>query len=107
MGKDIEHNVADRTDSVGPQKEVSTRDADEALRFLRSNDETAVFDDVSEKKLMRKVDWMLMPLMFVSCSGLETPALGPKTCPLSYETAVTGVLVGVGPLPTVYCICSA
>ena len=70
MGKDIEHNVSGRTDSVGPEKQVATKDADDALEFLRSQDETAVFDDVSEKKLMRKVDGMLMPLMFM-CNYLQ------------------------------------
>lgn len=42
---------------------VTSRDVDEALRFL--NDvSVGEAGEVDEAKLMRRVDWMLMPLMF-------------------------------------------
>ncbi|ETN42385.1 uncharacterized protein HMPREF1541_01539 [Cyphellophora europaea CBS 101466] len=66
-GKDIEA-AAERTVSIsaGSEKKiVASRDIDEALKFLEANAGTINLEDVDEKKLMRKVDWMLMPLMFL------------------------------------------
>lgn len=70
--KDIEASIANgadinRTVSIGAGSEkrvLNSRDVDEALNFLESHGHTLNFEDVNEKKLMRRVDWMLMPLMF-------------------------------------------
>lgn len=67
MGKDIEADI-ERTVSIsaGSEKKiVGARDVDEALKFLEANADSINLEDVDEKKLMRKVDWMLMPLMFL------------------------------------------
>jgi hypothetical protein len=45
-------------------------DVDEALRFLKNNVGGGETVHVDDKKLMRRVDWMLMPLMF-ACYYLQ------------------------------------
>lgn len=65
------------------EKYVDYKDVDAALGFLRSNaasNDAAV--DIDEKKLMRKVDWMVMPLLF-SCYYLQ---YSDKTLCKSLET---------------------
>ena len=44
---------------------MDVRDVDEALKFLEANAGTVGLEDVDEKSLIRKVDWTLMPLMFL------------------------------------------
>ena len=45
------------------EEKFTTRQVDAALQFLRSerDAETSLVD---ERKLVRKIDWMIMPLMF-------------------------------------------
>ena len=65
--KDVEASL-EQTLSVGEGTEkriVDVRDVDEALKFLEANAGTVRLEDVDEKSLMRKVDWTLMPLMFL------------------------------------------
>ena len=69
--KDLEINLAQEStiDTGGEKAIVSTKDVDEAFRFLSDVDvDRAV--QVDDKKLMRRVDWMLMPLMF-ACYYLQ------------------------------------
>ena len=73
MKDDIEtHQAATTVDSVETvnEKFVDYKDVDAALAFLRDNATTGHAVDIDEKKLMRKVDWMIMPLMF-SCYYLQ------------------------------------
>jgi hypothetical protein len=73
LGKDIEASLSNgnevsRTVSIGDGSEkrvLDSRDVDAALNFLESHGQELSFEDINEKKLMRKVDIMLMPLMFV------------------------------------------
>jgi hypothetical protein len=44
---------------------IATGNADAALEFLRSED-IAVITEVDEKALVRKIDWMIMPLMWAA-----------------------------------------
>lgn len=44
---------------------ISTGNADAALDFLRSED-LAEISEVNEKALVRKIDWMIMPLMWAA-----------------------------------------
>lgn len=44
---------------------VDAKDDDAALHFLDGSDAVGEDANVDEKKLMRRVDWMLMPLMFM------------------------------------------
>ena len=44
---------------------ISTGKADAALDFLRSED-LAEISEVNEKALVRKIDWMIMPLMWAA-----------------------------------------
>lgn len=44
---------------------LSAGKADAALDFLRTED-TALLSEVDEKKLVRKIDWMIMPLMWAA-----------------------------------------
>jgi hypothetical protein len=39
-------------------------DGDKALEFLRGEAEIGEGEDVDEKALVRKIDWMIVPLMF-------------------------------------------
>ncbi|KIX95322.1 uncharacterized protein Z520_08839 [Fonsecaea multimorphosa CBS 102226] len=68
------------------EKLVDYRDVDAALGFLRANAQPGQAVDIDEKKLMRKVDWMIMPLMF-ACYYLQYT---DKTL-LSYA-AIMGVI---------------
>ncbi|KAK5051549.1 hypothetical protein LTR84_003201 [Exophiala bonariae] len=65
MANDIEVQTATvaRAESVD-EKFVGAKDVDEALQFLHAHAATAQLTEINEKKLMRKVDWMIMPLMF-------------------------------------------
>ena len=67
MGKDADIEATPeriRSFDVGDEKIVASEDVDEALKFLRENTTGDEVDTVDDKKLMRKVDWMMMPLMF-------------------------------------------
>lgn len=44
---------------------IATGKADAALEFLRTED-IAVLTEVDEKALVRKIDWMIMPLMWAA-----------------------------------------
>jgi hypothetical protein len=65
MANDIEVQTSTiaRTESVD-EKVIASKDVDEALQFLHANAATAHLTEIDEKRLMRKVDWMIMPLMF-------------------------------------------
>lgn len=41
---------------------LRSKDADAALEFLYA-EETTIMTDVDEKKLVRKIDWRIVPLM--------------------------------------------
>jgi hypothetical protein len=73
MKDDIEaHQEASRIDSnieTVNEKLVDYKDVDAALSFLRANANVET-SNIDEKKLMRKVDWMIMPLMF-ACYYLQ------------------------------------
>jgi len=55
--------------SVAFVEEIS-KDGDEALRFLRNQHEVGELTLEDEKRLVRKIDWMIMPLMW-SCYCLQ------------------------------------
>jgi hypothetical protein len=46
------------------------KDGDEALRFLKNQHVVGEMTAEDEKKLVRKIDWMIMPLMW-SCYCLQ------------------------------------
>ena len=46
-----------------PEKTIF-RDGDKALTFLRTEAGVGEGEDVDEKRLVRKIDWMIVPLMF-------------------------------------------
>lgn len=48
----------------------SIKDGDEALKFLRRTSVDGEIDEIDEKKLVRKIDWMIVPLMW-SCYFLQ------------------------------------
>jgi hypothetical protein len=53
-----------RTPEVGDVENPVTliAGADEALRFLRREEEHGTLVEINEKKLLRKIDWMVMPV---------------------------------------------
>lgn len=57
-------------DEKVPEKSAY-RDADKALEFLRHNEEgEGTVVDVDEKVLVKKIDWMIVPIMF-ACYFLQ------------------------------------
>lgn len=58
---DIEKTTSPHVGTMEKQV-VSTAEADEALKFLRREDERGTFNDLDEKKLVRKIDWMVVPV---------------------------------------------
>ena len=58
-------------DSYEDGKVIDSKKVDEALHFLDdSHVAEGELSEINDKKLMRKVDWMLMPLMF-ACYFLQ------------------------------------
>jgi protein gp37 len=55
-------SVADRI-SIGDEK-IAIRQVDAALQFLRQEEPVGQLDEIAEKKLLRKIDWLIMPLLF-------------------------------------------
>ena len=47
----------------GPTKRISTRDVDAALKFLDNEGTRKVMTESDEKRLVRKIDWRIMPLL--------------------------------------------
>lgn len=91
MTQDIEVQRAtiSRSGSVN-EKFIAAKDVDEALQFLHANAATAQLTDIDEKKLMRKVDWMIMPLMFAVYYLQytdKTLRMLPWSCSWSVDTA--------------------
>lgn len=68
MGKEIE-STPSRVDSVdvGIEKVVASKDVDEAFKFLKENAVEDAIDGIDDKKLMRKVDWMMMVRTVYPC----------------------------------------
>lgn len=50
-------------------KRVNLIEVDAALEYLNRED-TSVMSEIDEKKLVRKIDWMIVPLMWV-CYNLQ------------------------------------
>jgi len=47
-----------------------SKGGDEALRFLKTHHAVGALSAIGEKQLVRKIDWMIMPLMW-SCYCLQ------------------------------------
>ena len=74
------------------EKTVLATDVDEALLFLRQHAESGEVTTIDDKKLMRKVDWLLMPLMF-SCYYLQyTDKTLRKQVSTQFSKAIANVL---------------
>lgn len=59
--KDVEaHSVED--DKM--KNNIVVKDGDEALKFLAAESTAGELSDVDEKALVRKIDWMILPLMW-------------------------------------------
>jgi hypothetical protein len=74
MKDDIEtHQTTTVVQSVETihDKFVDYKDVDAALGFLREHAASGEAVEIDEKKLMRKVDRMIMPLMFACCEFSE------------------------------------
>lgn len=64
MGQDeIHHNASLEAEESVPEK-TQYRDADKALDFLRHNENGDEHTLVDEKKLVKRIDWMIVPIMF-------------------------------------------
>ncbi|KAL1865883.1 hypothetical protein Daus18300_006995 [Diaporthe australafricana] len=61
--------VLDNSAMDSEKQVLRTKDADAALEFLYA-EETTIMTDVDEKKLVRKIDWRIVPLMW-ACYNLQ------------------------------------
>jgi hypothetical protein len=72
MGRDeiqhTRHPSAD-VDDLGPEK-AAYKHADKALEFLKYNETGDERHVVDEKKLVKRIDWMIVPIMF-ACYFLQ------------------------------------
>jgi hypothetical protein len=68
------------SDMVKVKSATSTKDADAALDFLRTNITDGEAGQVDERALVRKIDWMIMPLMW-ACYFLRKACLFATTIP--------------------------
>ena len=69
--KDTHIGQLNPVESYDEGKVIDSKQVDEALAFLDQSDVSeGTFSEVDDKKLMRKVDWTLMPLMF-ACYYLQ------------------------------------
>lgn len=50
----------------GVATQQSTRDGDEALKFLQRSEQGDELSQVNETKLVRKIDFHIVPLMFAA-----------------------------------------
>lgn len=83
------HDSKSEESSPEPQSDVEigsvgivSKDGDEALRFLKNQHAVGEMTAEEERKLVRKIDWMIMPLMW-SCYCLQylDKTLGKRTIP--------------------------
>lgn len=65
-----DNNVLDNSEKAmdSEKQALRSQDADAALEFLYA-EETTIMTDVDEKKLVRKIDWRIVPLM---CRSFDT-----------------------------------
>lgn len=63
MASDAKVYQASTTAEANNEK-VDIKDGDKALEFLRTEAEVGEGEDIDEKRLVRKIDWMIVPLMF-------------------------------------------
>lgn len=61
--EDIEKSKSPENESA--EKLAPIAGADEALMFLR-REEHGIIVNIDEKQLLRKIDWMIMPVSFPS-----------------------------------------
>jgi hypothetical protein len=70
--------------SVGVVEDV--KDIDEALRFLKNQHDVGPMTEEDERKLVRKIDWMIMPLMWACyCLQYLDKTLGMSIIDTSYR----------------------
>jgi hypothetical protein len=63
MGRDeIQHNGSVDLESVPDKSQY--KDADRALEFLRHNETGEESSIVDERALVKRIDWMIVPIMF-------------------------------------------
>ncbi|KAF2102537.1 MFS general substrate transporter [Rhizodiscina lignyota] len=63
MAKTQEITSIQPVDTIVQEKNIASGDVDEALKFLRDGGISSNVE-INEKALLRKIDWMMMPLMF-------------------------------------------
>jgi len=63
-GNVAELSVDMQQEEAFPEKS-NVRDGDEALDFLRREEIGGEMNEVDQKKLVRKIDFMVVPLMFL------------------------------------------
>ena len=51
---------------VGASESVKVGDVDDALKFLKGGGVEGNLNAIDEKKLLKKIDWTIMPLLFLT-----------------------------------------
>ena len=69
MGKEDIQNARYISDDLQEEK-GAYRNADKALEFLKHNETAAEHTLVDERKLVTRIDWMIVPIMF-ACYFLQ------------------------------------
>lgn len=78
MGQDEIHDSHPVDEEVVQKGQY--RDVDRALEFLRCNETGEELSIVDEKTLVKKIDWMIVPLMF-ACYFLQYMDKSLRTFP--------------------------
>lgn len=69
-----------QVDEGEPTKRIATRDVDAALKFLDNQGTVPSMSDSDEKRLLRKIDWHIMPLL-TCCYFLQYLDKTLRECP--------------------------
>ena len=56
--------LGDPTSAGSVDVTSSLADVDDALRFLKAGGQNGDFNSVDERRLLRKIDWYIMPMLF-------------------------------------------
>ena len=90
MGHADEHrpSVANGSVDIDAKTGLAVGKADAALEFLHGED-NAVAIEISEKALVRKIDWMVMPLMWAAYNLQYLDKVLSKCYPTPVRVAVS------------------
>ena len=74
---DAEHDesLSDVSAALAVGAKGHTKSADVAMKLFENHDINMYIDPVEEKRIIRKVDWIIIPMIAVNCESQHSPAL--------------------------------